>query len=160
MTPQENDYWMGEALRLAQRAAAAGEVPVGALVVRDGVCLGRGWNQPISRCDPTAHAEIMALRDAATQLDNYRLSGATLFVTIEPCTMCFGALMHARIGTLVYGASEPRAGVCESQLQLPQQTFYNHRIEVVAGVRAEEAAELLRTFFRARRDGAAATPGQ
>lgn len=160
MTPQENDYWMGEALRLAQRAAAAGEVPVGALVVRDGVCLGRGWNQPISRCDPTAHAEIMALRDAATQLDNYRLSGATLFVTIEPCTMCFGALMHARIGTLVYGASEPRAGVCESQLQLPQQTFYNHRIEVVAGVRAEEAAELLRTFFRARRDGAAAMPGQ
>lgn len=160
MTPQENDYWMGEALRLAQRAAAAGEVPVGALVVRDGVCLGRGWNQPISGCDPTAHAEIMALRDAATQLDNYRLSGATLFVTIEPCTMCFGALMHARIGTLVYGASEPRAGVCESQLQLPQQTFYNHRIEVVAGVRAEEAAELLRTFFRARRDGAAATPGQ
>ena len=160
MTPQENDYWMGEALRLAQRAAAAGEVPVGALVVRDGVCLGRGWNQPISRRDPTAHAEIMALRDAATQLDNYRLSGATLFVTIEPCTMCFGALMHARIGTLVYGASEPRAGVCESQLQLPQQTFYNHRIEVVAGVRAEEAAELLRTFFRARRDGAAATPGQ
>ena len=160
MTPQENDYWMGEALRLAQRAAAAGEVPVGALVVRDGVCLGRVWNQPISRCDPTAHAEIMALRDAATQLDNYRLSGATLFVTIEPCTMCFGALMHARIGTLVYGASEPRAGVCESQLQLPQQTFYNHRIEVVAGVRAEEAAELLRTFFRARRDGAATTPGQ
>lgn len=147
----DDEKWMREALALAGQGAACGEVPVGALVVRDGVVLGRGWNCPISRHDPTAHAEVMALRDAAQQEANYRLAGATLYVTIEPCTMCFGALMHARIARLVYGATEPRAGACVSQLCLPEQTFYNHRIEVAGGVLAEESAALLRGFFRQRR---------
>lgn len=151
MTPEQLDYWMGEALALASEAAVVGEVPVGAVVVRDDQCIGRGWNRPISGQDPTAHAEIMALRDAASKVENYRLTGATLFVTIEPCTMCFGALMHARIARVVYGATEPRAGVCESQLRLPEVDFYNHRIEVVSGIRAEEASALLKAFFAARR---------
>ncbi|MFP1680881.1 tRNA adenosine(34) deaminase TadA [Alloalcanivorax sp. C16-1] len=148
---QDDEYWMDRALALAERAGAEGEVPVGALVVRDGEVLGEGWNRPIGAHDPTGHAEVNALRDAAARQGNYRLPGATLYVTIEPCTMCFGALMHARIARLVYGAREPRAGVCESQLGLPERTFYNHRVEVVSGVAAERAAELLRTFFRRRR---------
>ena len=143
--------WMQQALALAEHAAANGEVPVGAVLVRDGECLGRGWNQPICSHDPSAHAEIVALRDAASSLNNYRLTGATLYVTIEPCPMCFGALMHARIARLVYGATEPRAGVCVSQLQLPEQSFYNHQLEVRAGVCAEQASALLKTFFAARR---------
>lgn len=151
MTDHDDDYWMARALVLAEAAASRGEVPVGALVVRDGDCLGEGANGPISACDPTAHAEIVALRAAASAVDNYRLPGATLYVTIEPCTMCFGALMHARIARLVYGAAEPRAGVCESQLQLPAEAFYNHRLAVTAGVRAGECAELMRRFFAARR---------
>ncbi|MCK0537814.1 tRNA adenosine(34) deaminase TadA [Alcanivorax quisquiliarum] len=149
----DDETWMREALALAEQAVAAGEVPVGALVVRDGVVLGRGWNSPISSNDPTAHAEVVALRDAAQQQANYRLAGATLYVTIEPCTMCFGALMHARISRLVYGATEPRAGTCISQLRLPEQTFYNHRIEVIGGVLAEQSAAMLRAFFRQRRGG-------
>lgn len=160
MTAALHEHWMAQALALAEQAAGRGEVPVGALVVRDGVVLGRGWNQPISAHDPTAHAEIMALREAAKAVGNYRLTGATLYVTIEPCTMCFGALMHARIATLVYGASEPRAGVCESQLQLPEAGFYNHRIEVHGGVCADEAGALLKDFFRARRDSATQAPSQ
>lgn len=152
MTDHETDSdWMGRALVLAQQAADAGEVPVGAVLVRDGELLGSGWNAPVSTSDPSAHAELRALRAAAAHLGNYRLPGSTLYVTIEPCTMCFGALMHARVARLVYGAAEPRAGVCESQLRLPQARFYNHRIEVCAGVRAEEAAGLLRAFFAARR---------
>lgn len=151
MTDDEN--WMREALALAAQGAERGEVPVGAVVVREGVVLGRGWNCPISHHDPTAHAEVMALRDAAQREANYRLAGATLYVTIEPCTMCFGALMHARISRLVYGATEPRAGTCVSQLRLPEQTFYNHRIEVVGGVLAEQSAAMLRAFFRQRRGG-------
>ena len=149
----DDETWMREALALAEQAVAAGEVPVGALVVRDGVVLGRGWNSPISSNDPTAHAEVVALRDAAQQQANYRLAGATLYVTIEPCTMCFGALMHARISRLIYGATEPRAGTCISQLRLPEQTFYNHRIEVIGGVLAEQSAAMLRAFFRQRRGG-------
>src|SRR5690606_9994278 len=133
--------------------AAEGEVPVGALVVRKGRVLGQGWNRPIAGHDPTAHAEVMALRDAARNEHNYRLTGATLYVTIEPCTMCFGALMHARIARLVYGATEPRAGTCVSQLRLPEQTFYNHRIEVTGGVLADDSAALLRAFFRQKRQG-------
>lgn len=146
-----HEKWMGQALALAAEGAALGEVPVGALVVLDGECIGRGFNAPISGHDPTAHAEIIALRDAAHRMQNYRLVGATLYVTIEPCTMCFGAIMHSRIAQVVYGAPEPRAGVCESQLQLPTQQFYNHRVLVQGGVRAEESAQLLRHFFAARR---------
>ncbi len=147
----DDEKWMQEALALAKQGAAEGEVPVGALVVRDGQVLGRGWNRPIAGHDPTAHAEVMALRDAARHEANYRLTGATLYVTIEPCTMCFGALMHARIARLVYGATEPRAGTCVSQLRLPEQSFYNHRLEVTGGVLAEESAIMLRGFFRQRR---------
>lgn len=151
MTAQDDEFWMARALTLAESAAGEGEVPVGAVVVRDGEVIGEGWNRPIIAHDPTGHAEVNALRDAAARAGNYRLSGATLYVTIEPCTMCFGALMHARIARLVYGAREPRAGVCESQLGLPERGFYNHRIEVTSGVCAEQAAQLLRDFFRQRR---------
>lgn len=143
--------WMEQALALARQAADAGEVPVGAVLVRDGELLGSGWNAPLTTTDPSAHAEIRALRAAAAHVGNYRLPGSTLYVTIEPCTMCFGAMVHARVARLVYGAVEPRAGVCESRLRLPEATFYNHHIEVCAGVRAEEAAALLRVFFAARR---------
>ncbi|ASK33357.1 tRNA adenosine(34) deaminase TadA [Alcanivorax sp. N3-2A] len=144
-------YWMARALVLAEQAASEGEVPVGALVVRDDQLLGEGYNRPIGAHDPTGHAEINALRDAAARQNNYRLPGATLYVTIEPCTMCFGALVHARIARLVYGAAEPRAGVCESRLMLPGQDFYNHRIEVLGGVEADAASQLMRRFFRQRR---------
>ena len=151
---RQHEVWMGEALALAQSAAERGEVPVGAVLVLNGEIVGRGWNQPISGHDPTAHAEVMALRDAARRRGNYRLGGSTLYVTIEPCTMCFGALMHARVTTLVYGAREPRAGVCGSQLNLPEQTFYNHALEVVGGVLAEQSAALLKGFFAGRRQAA------
>jgi len=151
-TATDNDvYWMERALVLADKAASCGEVPVGALLVRDGQVLGEGFNQPVGGHDPTAHAEIVALRAAAAGQGNYRLPGATLYVTIEPCTMCFGAIMHARLARLVFGAREPRAGVCVSQLQLPQAGFYNHRIEVTEGVCGEQAGDKLRAFFAARR---------
>lgn len=153
MQQQEDEKWMKMALELAEVAAQRDEVPVGAALVRDGKLLGEGYNRPITAADPTAHAEIMALRDAAARQANYRLAGSTLYVTIEPCTMCFGAMMHARVARLVYGAREPRAGVCESQLQLPQADFYNHRINVTAGVCAEQAAALLKGFFAQRRQG-------
>ena len=148
---EQDDHWMERALWLADRAAAQGEVPVGAVLVRDDRVLGEGFNQPVTSNDPSAHAEICALRDAAAREGNYRLPGSTLYVTIEPCTMCFGALMHARVARLVYGATEPRAGVCESQLHLPEQGFYNHRLTVTGGVCAQQAAERLRRFFAARR---------
>ena len=139
------------ALALAQDAARAGEVPVGAVVVRDNVVLGRGFNQPITAHDPTAHAEIQALRDAATREGNYRLPGATLYVTLEPCTMCAGALVHARVARLVYGAAEPRAGaICSTAVALSNPNL-NHRIDVTAGVCAEAAGVLLQRFFRERR---------
>lgn len=148
---QQHEVWMREALAQAQAAAGQGEVPVGAVLVVGGEIVGRGWNQPISGHDPTAHAEVMALRDAANRLGNYRLGGSALYVTIEPCTMCFGALMHARVATLVYGAREPRAGVCGSQLNLPEQTFYNHSLEVIGGVLADQSTALLKGFFAGRR---------
>ncbi|MEQ3636387.1 tRNA adenosine(34) deaminase TadA [Alcanivorax sp.] len=147
----DDQYWMQRALALARQAADQGEVPVGALVVRDSQLLGQGYNQPIIASDPSAHAEIVAIRNASQAENNYRLSGSTLYVTLEPCTMCFGAMVHARIARLVYGASEPRAGVCESQLQLPTVDFYNHRVEVEGGVLAEESAALLKRFFADRR---------
>ncbi|WP_367275363.1 tRNA adenosine(34) deaminase TadA [uncultured Microbulbifer sp.] len=142
---------MHQALALAGKGAELGEVPVGALVVLDGEVIGEGFNQPISASDPSAHAEVKALRAAAAHQSNYRLPGATLYVTIEPCTMCFGTLIHARIARLVYGAAEPRAGVVASQLQLADQTFFNHKIEVEGGVLADEAGALVRDFFQKRR---------
>jgi tRNA(adenine34) deaminase len=143
--------WMRLALEEARRAAPAGEVPVGAVVVRDGVLLGSGFNCPISSQDPTAHAEIIALRAAAQRSGNYRLPGAAMYVTVEPCTMCAGALVHARIATLVYGALEPRSGAIVSTATALENPALNHRVEVVGGVLAQECAEVLRTFFAARR---------
>ncbi|MEE4384748.1 MAG: tRNA adenosine(34) deaminase TadA [Pseudomonadales bacterium] len=153
--------FMRRALALAERAAEAGEVPVGAVVVRDGEILGEGTNRPIAARDPTAHAELEALRAACARVGNYRLPGATLYVTIEPCTMCAGALVHARIARLVYGAEEPRAGAVRSSARVLENPGLNHRVAVTAGVLAEEAAAQLRTFFRARRDAEpGARPGE
>jgi tRNA(adenine34) deaminase len=146
----DEDY-MREALALAQQAAAAGEVPVGALVVSAGEIVGRGFNRPISGKDPSAHAEIMALRDAAGTLGNYRLAGCQLFVTLEPCAMCAGAIMHARIARVVYGASDPKTGVCGSVIDLFAETKLNHHAQVEGGVLATDAAQLLQHFFAARR---------
>jgi tRNA(adenine34) deaminase len=143
--------WMRLALEEAGRAAAAGEVPVGAVVVRDGELLGSGFNCPISSTDPTAHAEIVALRAAAKRSGNYRLAGAAMYVTVEPCTMCAGALVHARIATLVYGALEPRSGAVTSTATVLENPLLNHRVEVVGGVLARECAEVLRAFFAERR---------
>lgn len=147
----DDQRWMARALELARQAAEAGEVPVGAVLVRDNEELGFGANAPISSHDPTAHAEIQALRMASGNASNYRLPGSTLYVTLEPCTMCFGALIHARVSRLVYAAAEPKAGVCESQLQLPQASFYNHRIQIESGLMAQESAQLLKDFFAQRR---------
>jgi tRNA(adenine34) deaminase len=146
----DEDY-MREALALAQQAAAAGEVPVGALVVSAGEIVGRGFNRPISGKDPSAHAEIMALRDAAGTLGNYRLAGCQLFVTLEPCAMCAGAIMHARIARVVYGASDPKTGVCGSVIDLFAETKLNHHAQVEGGILATDAAQLLQHFFAARR---------
>lgn len=142
---------MRQALSLARQAAAAGEVPVGAVVVRAGEVIGRGYNCPIGQCDASAHAEINALRDAGESQGNYRLPDATLFVTIEPCTMCVGAMVHARIGRLVYGAPEPKAGAVCSQAQLLQADYWNHRVAVTGGVLAQEASALMQDFFSSRR---------
>ena len=139
------------ALEEAGRARDMEEVPIGAVVVLDGKVVGRGFNQPISSADPTAHAEIVAIRDAAQRVGNYRLTGAVLCVTIEPCLMCVGALVHARIGTLVYGASEPKSGAITSTVRGGELPGHNHRFEVVAGVREEECREILQVFFRERR---------
>lgn len=142
---------MREALALADTAAAAGEVPVGAVVVVEGQVVGRGHNKPISTHDPTAHAEIAALRDAARALENYRLPGATLYVTVEPCLMCVGAAIHARVSTIVYGASEPRAGAVESSQRVWDHPSLNHRVTMVSGVLATECRDRMRTFFLERR---------
>ncbi len=140
------------ALALAGRAAAEGEVPVGALVVRDGEVIGEGWNRPIGAADPSAHAEIEALRAAARRLGNYRLPGSTLYVTLEPCVMCAGAIIHARVARVVYGAPDPKAGACGSVFDLlPSDGRFNHRTECTGGVLAERCGEVLRAFFRARR---------
>lgn len=146
-----DEYWMQEALLLARSAAAAGEVPVGALVVREGHKLGEGFNQPLSSHDPTAHAEIVALRTAAAAVANYRLPGSTLYVTIEPCTMCVGAMIHARIERLVFGAREPRAGAVCSHFRLLDTDIYNHRMQWSEGVLAGECAATMQEFFRQRR---------
>jgi tRNA(adenine34) deaminase len=143
--------FMGVALELAREAATLGEVPVGAVVVRDGEIVGRGCNQPIGRHDPTAHAEVMALRDAATRLGNYRIPGCTLYVTLEPCAMCIGAIFHARIGRVVFGARDPKTGAAGSVIDLFGEERLNHHAEIEGGVRAEECSALLSSFFAARR---------
>jgi tRNA(adenine34) deaminase len=145
------DEWMAAALAEAGRAREAGEVPIGAVVALDGLIVGRGFNQPISSGDPTAHAEIVALRDAARQVGNYRLTGAVLCVTIEPCLMCVGAAVHARIATVVYGAAEPRSGALVSIVRGTELPGLNHRVEVVGGLREAECRELMQAFFRERR---------
>jgi len=146
-----HEPFMREALAEAAAAAREGEVPVGAVVVVDGEIVGRGRNQPIGSHDPTAHAEIVAMRDAAKQLGNYRLSGATLYVTVEPCVMCVGAMVHARIGTLVFGTPEPKAGAIESTQRAHEHPALNHRIRVVSGVLAADCRDLMREFFESRR---------
>lgn len=151
MTHDAHDSFMQEALILARKAASAGEVPVGAVVVRDGMIIGRGFNRPIVGHDPTAHAEIMALREACTGLGNYRLPGSTLYVTIEPCTMCFGAAVHARIEHIVYGAREPKSGCVDSNLHLPQQDCFNHHVKCEGGVLEPECSALISEFFTQRR---------
>ena len=146
-----HDDWMQQALRLAAHAESAGEVPVGALVVRDGILIGEGWNRPVTSNDPTAHAEIVALRDAAGQAGNYRLPGSTMYVTLEPCPMCLGAMIHARIQRLVFGAFDLRSGAAGSVFSLADSPPLNHRIEVIGGVQKTQCGDLLRRFFRIRR---------
>jgi tRNA(adenine34) deaminase len=148
---EPDELWMEEALRAAQRAQEAGEVPVGAVVVCQGRVIGRGWNRNLGDCDPTAHAEIVALREAAAAVGNHRLANCDLFATIEPCPMCAGALVHARIKRLVYGADDPKAGAVQSVLQVLNHPRLNHRVEVRGGVLAGRCAELLQTFFKNRR---------
>ena len=143
--------FMQEALAEARRAAACGEVPVGAVVVRDGMVVARGANAPVGQCDPTAHAEIMALREAARVLGNYRLPECTLYVTLEPCLMCAGALQHARVGRVVFGAPDPKTGACGSVVDMFAEVRLNHHATVSSGVCAEESAALLRAFFAERR---------
>lgn len=150
-----DEHWMGTALDLARAAAVRGEVPVGAVVVRDGAIVGRGGNAPIAGHDPTAHAEIAALREAACTLSNYRLPGCELFVTLEPCAMCAGAMFHARVARVVYGAHDPKSGACGSVIDLFGESRLNHHAVVRGGVRAEECGALLSGFFAARRAGAA-----
>lgn len=147
----DDTEFMGLALDLAREAGAAGEVPVGAVLVLDGEVVGRGFNQPISRHDPTAHAEIMALRDAATRLGNYRLPGATLYVTLEPCAMCAGAIMHARVARVVYGARDPKTGAAGSVIDLFGESRLNHHTTITGDVLAEQCGSLLSGFFAARR---------
>jgi len=147
----QDERFMREALALAAQGAALGEVPVGAVLVQDGQIIGRGFNCPISQHDPSAHAEMVAVRDAAQALQNYRLPGVTLYVTLEPCSMCAGLIVHSRIQRVVYGATEPKAGVVVSRGQFFEQAFLNHRVLVEGGVLAEECGAVLSEFFRQRR---------
>lgn len=148
----EDIKWMMQALALAKQGAKNDEVPVGAVLVHQQEIIGQGFNQPIGRQDATAHAEIVAIRDACKRLKNYRLpSGTTLYVTLEPCTMCVGALIHARVDRIFYAASEPRAGMVGSQMNLPVQSFYNHHIQVYKGLCCQHSSQMLKAFFRQRR---------
>ena len=151
--PYSDEYWMRRALELATAASREGEVPVGAVLVREGVTIGEGYNQPIGRHDPTAHAEIQSLREAALNAGNYRLPGSTLYVTLEPCPMCAGALVHARVARVVYGAADPRTGAVGSVFDLLREPRLNHRAQVTGGVLESASARLLRAFFRSRRSG-------
>ena len=143
--------FMTRAIELAKMAKAAGEVPVGAVIVKNGAIVGEGWNRPISTRDPSAHAEMIAMRAAATTLDNYRLLDTTLYVTLEPCSMCAGAMVHARVKRLVYAATDPRAGAAGSIFNIVQHSALNHRVETHAGLMAQDCASLLRQFFASRR---------
>jgi tRNA(adenine34) deaminase len=151
MKPTSDSEFMQRALLLAQRAAEEGEVPVGALLVMDNEIIGEGWNRPIANNDPTAHAEIIALRAGAAAFGNYRLNAATLYATLEPCVMCMGALLNARIARLVFGAWDAKAGACGSIIDLPREPRLAHGLDVFGGVCSEEAAGLLRQFFERRR---------
>jgi tRNA(adenine34) deaminase len=151
MTGGSDVYWMRHALALAARAEAEGEVPVGAVVVRGDELLGEGWNRPVALKDPTAHAEILALREAAQKAGDYRLGGATLYVTLEPCPMCAAAIAHARVARLVFGAWDPRQGAAGSVFNLVTARELNHRVDTFGGVLSEECGELLRNFFATRR---------
>lgn len=148
----QDQHFMREALALAAEGAALGEVPVGAVLVQDGVIVGRGFNCPISTHDPSAHAEMVAIRAAAAELRNYRLPGSTLYVTLEPCSMCAGLIVHSRIARVVFAATEPKAGVAISRGQFFSQDFLNHRVLIEGGVLAEECSALLSAFFKARRE--------
>lgn len=146
-----DEYWMQHALQLARQAQQQGEVPVGALIVRDDKIIGQGYNQPITNHDPSAHAEIIALRDAGQNIKNYRLIETTLYVTLEPCVMCIGAILHARINKLVFGAIDPKRGAVCSALQLTHAEFSNHHVEWRSGVLEQACSELITAFFQARR---------
>lgn len=150
-TLNHDTLWMSRALTLAQRAAELGEVPVGAVLIHEQNLLAESWNQPISSHDPTAHAEIMALRQAAHKLSNYRLTGSTLYVTLEPCAMCAGAMIQARIQRLVYGAGDSRNGACGTVFNVLQNPVLNHQVDIAQGILASECSQLLRGFFRRRR---------
>jgi tRNA(adenine34) deaminase len=146
-----HETFMRAALEEARKGFDAGEVPVGAVLVLEGEVAGRGFNQPIGSCDPTAHAEVVAMREAARAMGNYRLGGSTMYVTIEPCLMCVGAMVHARVGTLVFGAPEPKAGAVVSSCRAHELPSLNHRIEIVAGVLEDECRAVIQEFFRGRR---------
>ena len=146
-----DSHFISRALELAREAGLHGEVPVGAVIVKDQQIIAEGWNRPISTSDPTAHAEIIAMRGAGASLNNYRLTDCTLYVTLEPCAMCAGAMVHARVKRLVYGATDPRAGAAGTIFNITDHAALNHRVEVTAGVMAEECGTLLRQFFRAKR---------
>ena len=157
--PTTDDSFMQAALDLAREASDRGEVPVGAVVVANSEIVGRGFNQPIGTHDPTAHAEIVALRDAARRVENYRLSGATMYVTIEPCQMCVGAMVHARIARIVYGAREPKAGAIDSAMRAHEHPALNHRMSTQGGVLEDDCRALMQAFFEARRlNGKSAIP--
>jgi len=155
MSDSADARWMQHALALARRAAEEGEVPVGAVVIKDEQILGEGWNHPIKVHDPSAHAEMIALRAAAQRIGNYRLTGTTLYVTLEPCVMCAGAIVHARVERLVFGATDPKAGAVSSVYDVISKPRLNHVVQWTGGVLESEAGQLLREFFRARRQGAA-----
>lgn len=155
---EQDAGFMLQALALAARGAELGEVPVGAVLVQDGQVIGEGFNQPIGLHDPSAHAEMQAIRMAAGQVQNYRLPGSTLYVTLEPCSMCAGLLVHARVARLVYATTEPRAGMAQSQGCFFEQSFLNHRVEVQGGLLAEQASTMLKAFFRQRRGKKAGVP--
>ena len=152
MADTSDDVCMREALTLAHEAWRAGEVPVGAVVVKDGTIIGRGYNRPITSHDPTTHAEIVAIRNAAAHLKNYRLIDCELYVTLEPCMMCVGAMLHARLKRVVYGARDPKTGACGSVIDLPGEKRLNHHAIFTGGVLAEECSEMLKAFFRERRE--------
>ena len=151
-TAPAHEHWMRLALHQAERAVECGEVPVGAVVVHEGRVVGAGFNQPIGAADPTAHAEVLALRQAARELGNYRMTGSTLYVTVEPCLMCAGAMVHARVDTLVYGTTEPKAGAVRSVMRALDHLALNHRVQVVGGVLDNECRGVMQEFFKGKRE--------